>query len=129
MVIVDTSAVVAVIRQEPAASALLSVMRDADQLRMATCTALELSLVLGAQRQERATTFLREAGIHLVPFTAEHLAAAQDGLARFGRGSGSPAMLNFGDCFAYALASVTGEPLLFTGDDFTHTDVTPAYVV
>jgi ribonuclease VapC len=127
-VIVDTSAVVAVIKQEPAASALLSVMRDADQLRMATCTALELSLVLGAQRQERATTFLREAGIHLVPFTVEHLAAARDGHARFGRGSGSRAMLNLGDCFSYALASVTGEPLLFTGDDFTHTDVTPAYV-
>ena len=54
------------------------------------------------------------------------VAAARGGYARFGKGSGSPARLNLGDAFSYALASVTGEPLLFKGDDFTHTDVTPA---
>jgi ribonuclease VapC len=125
-VIVDTSALVAVLNEEPSAPALLSIMRDADRLRITTCTALELSLVLGPERQEHAMRFLREGGAQLVSFTAEHLAAAQDGHARFGRGTGSPARLNFGDCFSYALASVTGEPLLFTGNDFRHTDVTPA---
>jgi ribonuclease VapC len=61
-----------------------------------------------------------------VPFDAEQLAAARDAHRRYGRNSGSRAQLNFGDCMSYALAKVTGEPLLFKGDDFTHTDITPA---
>ncbi len=55
-----------------------------------------------------------------------HLDAAQTAFAAYGKGSGSRAQLNYGDCMSYALAKVTGEPLLFKGDDFTHTDITPA---
>jgi ribonuclease VapC len=124
--IVDTSALVAIVRGEPDAPALLTAMRDADGLSMSAATALELSLVIGPARHERGLAFLEESGIAIVAFTAAHLAAARAGHARYGRGSGSRARLNFGDCFSYALAKVTGEPLLFKGDDFTHTDVTPA---
>jgi len=127
-VIVDTSALVAIVNGEPDASVLLATMRDADSLHMTTPTTLELSLVLGRDRRDACRAFLRQAGIELIPFTAEHLTAAQDGHARFGRGSRSRAQLNFGDCFSYALAKVRGEPLLFKGDAFTHTDIEPAYV-
>lgn len=60
------------------------------------------------------------------PVDDRHLAIARDAWARFGRGSGSPARLNYGDCFSYAAAAATGEPLLFVGEDFAHTDVRDA---
>ncbi len=69
---------------------------------------------------------LGDAEISVVPFDATQARIAREAYARFGKGSGSTAGLNFGDCMTYALAKVTGEPLLFKGDDFTHTDVTPA---
>jgi ribonuclease VapC len=124
--IVDTSAVVAIIRSEPEAEALLTVMRDAESLWMPTPTALELTIVLGAQRIDRAVDFLGQLGVRLVDFTHAHLVVAQHAHATYGRGSGSPARLNFGDCMVYALAKVLDEPLLFKGDDFSHTDITPA---
>jgi ribonuclease VapC len=66
--------------------------------------------------------------IELMPFDAKQAAVASRAYRDFGRGSGHPAGLNLGDCFSYALANVVGEPLLFAGDDFVHTDVIPAYV-
>jgi ribonuclease VapC len=125
-VIIDTSAVVAIVQSEPDADRLLEAMRDADGLWMATPTALELSIVLGAERIDRAMDLLRQLGIRLVEFTNAHLLVAQHAHATYGRKSGSPAKLNFGDCMTYALAKVADEPLLFKGDDFTHTDITPA---
>ena len=101
-------------------------MRDADGLWMATPTALELTMVLGAERIDRAMDLLRQLGIRLVGFDSAHLAVAQHAFVTYGRGSGSAASLNFGDCMTYALAKVTGEPLLFKGDDFTHTDLESA---
>lgn len=65
-------------------------------------------------------------GIEIVPVTAEHVTLGRAAYRDFGRGSGHRARLNFGDCFAYALARATAEPILFKGDDFTHTDVIPA---
>ena len=70
-------------------------------------------------------TFLERAEIELVPVTVEHLEAARRAWRRFGRGN-HPAELNFGDCFAYALARATGEPLLFKGDNFAQTDIEAA---
>lgn len=93
---------------------------------MPTPTALELTIVLGADRTDRAMDFLSQLGVRLVDFTNAHLAVAQHAHATYGRGSGSPARLDFGDCMVHALAKVLDEPLLFKGDDFTHTDVTPA---
>ena len=126
--IVDTSALAAIVTGERDAPVLLAAMRDADSLQMTTPTALELSLVLGPDRLDAGTALLRQAGIQLVPFTAEHLVVAQAGHARFGRGAGSAAQLNFGDCFSYARAKATGQPLLSKGDDFTHADIEPAYL-
>jgi ribonuclease VapC len=69
---------------------------------------------------------LREAEIIVEPVTETQARIARDAYRDFGKGSGHPAQLNFGDCFAYALARATGEQLLFTGDDFVHSDITPA---
>lgn len=68
-----------------------------------------------------------EAMLEIVPFDGRQVREARIAHARFGKGTGHPAQLNFGDCMSYALAKVTGEPLLFKGDDFAHTDVEPAY--
>lgn len=124
--IVDSSAVVAIVADEPEAQELLQLMRDADSLGMATPTALELTMVLGADRIDRAMDLLRQMGVRLVDFSSQHLTVAQHAFATYGRGSGSRAKLNFGDCMSYAVAKVANEPLLFKGDDFTHTDIDSA---
>lgn len=124
--IVDSSALVAIIKGEPDAPRLLAAMKDAATLGIPTPVALEVSLVIGPERVDRAADLIREAGLTYVDFTADHLLVAQQAHARYGRGSGSKAKLNFGDCMAYAVAKVRDEPLLFRGDDFTHTDITPA---
>jgi len=125
-VILDTSAVVAIIKNEPEKAPFLAIMRDSPVLRMGTPTVLELTMVLGSERLDRTLDLLHEGGVQFVDFTAQHLLVAQHAHQLYGRGSGSSAKLNFGDCMTYALAKFTGEPLLFKGDDFTHTDITPA---
>ena len=95
---------------------------------MSAATALETEMVLkahGAQR-DAFDEFCRRTGLRVVPFTPAQYALAREAHRRFGRGSGHPARLNFGDCFSYALAKDSGEPLLFKGDDFLHTDIEPA---
>ena len=124
--IVDASAFVAIVGHEPEAERFLQAMRDAQELWMPTPTALEVSIVLGPERLSRATDMLQESGIRLVDFTSQHLLVAQHAHSTYGRGSGSPAKLNFGDCMVYAVAKVLDQPLLFKGDDFTHTDIEPA---
>jgi ribonuclease VapC len=74
----------------------------------------------------RFDDFVREANLSVEAVTAEQADIARAAFRDFGRGSSHPAKLNFGDCFAYALAKATGEPLLFKGDDFSHTDVARA---
>ena len=74
----------------------------------------------------RLDAFLQEAEVEIEPVTIEQARLAREAYRDYGKGSGHPARLNFGDCFAYALARDTGEPLLFKGDDFRRTDVTPA---
>jgi len=75
---------------------------------------------------ERFDEFFKEANISVEPVTLEQARLAREAYRDFGKGSGHPAKLNFGDCFAYALAKATGEPLLFKGDDFIHTDISSA---
>lgn len=123
--ILDASAVVGVLRHEADARQLAQAVEDADSVSISSATALEASLVLGPERGDELSIFLSRVTT-IVPFDAEQLAVARAAHARYGRGSGSKARLNFGDCFSYALAKSTGEPLLFKGDDFTHTDITPA---
>ena len=96
---------------------------------MSVANVLEASIVVERRGDDTAAheldTFLERAEIELVPVTVEHLEAARRAWRRFGRGN-HPAALNFGDCFAYALARATGEPLLFKGDDFAQTDIEAA---
>jgi ribonuclease VapC len=133
VIVVDTSAVVAVFRQETDAHQYAQRIADDDQPLMSTASAVETSLVLRGMKRiapERAERWLDEfldsAGIGLEPVTIEHAHIARQAHIRFGKGTGHPSGLNFGDCFAYALAKALSAPLLFKGEDFTHTDITAA---
>lgn len=128
--IVDTSVIIALLREEPEARSFTALMARAGSLRMSSGTRVEINVVtarnaphLTPVRIERTITRL---GIGLVPVSARQVAIADEGYRRFGKGSGHAAKLNFGDCFAYALAKELNEPLLFKGEDFIHTDVEPA---
>jgi ribonuclease VapC len=130
-VIVDTSAIVAIVLDEPHSAQLAELVFDATAPKMSAATAVEVSAVLTRrlrpEDQRRVERLLDEWEIELVAFDAEQAAIASRAYRDFGRGSGHPAALNLGDCYSYALADVTGEPLLFVGDDFVHTDVTAAF--
>jgi ribonuclease VapC len=125
-VIVDTSVLVAVLRNEPEAADLLRLMLDHGPIRVSAATLVEAAVVLGETRHGDLDDLLHGLEAVVEPFDLEQASAARSGYARYGKGSGSRARLNLGDSYSYALARVTGEPLLFTGDDFTHTDVVPA---
>lgn len=128
--IVDTSAVIAVLNQEDDWREFDAALRSASHPRMSAATYVELGLVVDRLRDpsvsRRLDRLLDAWGIEVVPLTVEQARAARAAHRDFGRGSGHAARLNLGDCFAYALASDTGEPLLFKGDDFGHTDIEQA---
>ena len=124
--VIDTSAILAILLQEPAADRLMSAV-EADRTRLVSApTVVEASLVLlgryGEAGDPPLDRLLRGIGAEIVPVGEEQVALARDGALRFGRGR-HPAALNFGDCFSYALSVERGEPLLFVGDDFSQTDV------
>lgn len=125
--IVDTSALCAVLFGEPTRELLLAQLDSASRLRAPATVLVELGVVLDARRDGRAAAFagrtIAAFGIELQPVTAALAEVARDAHRRYGRGSGHPAKLNFGDCFSYALAVTEGDILLFTGNDFTQTDV------
>ena len=124
--IVDSSAVIAILRNEPERDEFAAALLD-NPARMSVANWLEAAMVAdGSTDRQAARTFDRiveVSGIEVVSLTPEHARAARIAFRRYGRGSGSPARLNFGDCFAYALSATSGEPLLFKGEDFIHTDV------
>lgn len=124
--IVDSSALVAIANGEPEAHRFAASVESASDVRISASTLLETSIVLGAIGQKFIDTWLRDTRTTVVPFDEQQLTIARRAYLTYGKGSGSRARLNFGDCFSYALAKTTGQPLLFKGDDFTHTDVTPA---
>ena len=128
--IIDTSAIIAILRDEPEAMVCARAIADATIRRVSAVNFVESAVVIDASRDPIATRrfddFIREANISIEPVTEIQAQIARSAYRDFGKGSGHPAKLNFGDCFAYALARATGEPLLFKGDDFAHTDVTPA---
>ena len=127
--IVDTSAVLAVLYREPDAERYETAIAATAGCRMSVANVLEASIVLegrgGAAAGHELDAFLKDAAVEPMPVTVEHLEAARRAWRRFGKGR-HPAELNYGDCFAYALAEVTGEPLLFKGEDFARTDVAAA---
>ena len=127
--IVDTSAVLAVLYREPDAERFEKAIASAPSCCMSVANALEASIVIegrgGIAAGHALDLFLEEAVIELAPVTIEHMEAARRAWRRFGKGN-HPAALNFGDCFAYALADAAGEPLLFKGEDFARTDLEAA---
>ena len=127
--IVDTSALLAVLNLEPDADHFQDAILRALPCRMSVANMLEASIAVegrgGAEAGHELDAFLEHAEIQPAPVTAEHLEAARRAWRRFGKGR-HPAALNFGDCFAYALAQVTGEALLYKGDDFARTGVPAA---
>jgi ribonuclease VapC len=129
-VIVDSSAVIAIVRSEPDAKRFSDAIETAEICRISAATYLETAIVIDGARDpvasRRMDDWIAEAEIVIEPVTAEHARIARQAYRDFGRGSGHSARLNFGDCFAYALAKATGEELLFKGTDFGATDVRPA---
>lgn len=128
--IVDTSALVAIVRAEPDADRYAAALSSSPRNQMSAANYLEAAIVVDSVRDpvasRRFDELLGAAGITLVAVTPEQAEVARTAYRDFGKGSGHPARLNLGDCFAYALAVTTAEPLLHKGDDFTHTDITSA---
>jgi ribonuclease VapC len=128
--IVDTSALVAILRHEPEREKFAQTLDKAVILRISAATYLELSIVIDSHRNFALSMeideIIQKFNIHIEPVTAEQARIAREAYRSYGKGSGHPASLNFGDCFAYALARDKREPLLFKGDDFVHTDLRPA---
>ena len=128
--IIDTSAIVAILRQEPEARRFADAIATAPVRRISATTYVEIGAVIDGGRDPVASRLVDEiiaiAGIVIEPVTAAQARIARDAYRDFGKGSGHAAGLNFGDCFAYALAKATGESLLFKGNDFARTDVTAA---
>ena len=126
----DSSAVVAIVLAEPDQELFLSAIEDAAAPKMSIANYLEASIRIDGIRSpvssRKLDDFLKLAEIQLRPVTVEQGLIARQAYRDFGKGSGHKAQLNFGDCFAYALARETGEPLLFKGNDFNHTDVASA---
>jgi ribonuclease VapC len=128
--IVDTSALIAILRAEDDASDMAHAIEKAQVRRISAANYLETAVVIDASRDpvasRRFDELVETAELHVEPVTHEQARIAREAYRDFGKGSGHKAGLNFGDCFAYALAKSTGEPLLFKGNDFGQTDVTPA---
>ena len=127
--ILDTSAVLAILFGEEEADQFDVAIASAERRRMSAGNLLETAIVLegrrGAAAEHELDSYLRVAEIDVVPVTVAHAQAARRAWRRFGKGN-HPAGLNYGDCFAYALAEALGEPLLFKGGDFALTDIEAA---
>jgi ribonuclease VapC len=129
-VIVDSSVFVSILREEAEEDHYRRLISSAESARLSAASYLEIGIVIDKPRDPSATRsvddFIAQSGITIEPVTERQARIAREAYRDFGRGSGHPARLNFGDCFAYALARDLGEPLLFKGDDFRHTDVRSA---
>jgi ribonuclease VapC len=128
--IIDASALLAILRDELDADRYKRAIADASTRRISAATFLEAAVVADGNRDPVTSRIFddicREARLIIEPVTESQAHLARQAYRDFGRGSGHPAKLNFGDCFAYALAKALNEPLLFKGNDFSHTDVRSA---
>ena len=127
--IVDTSALLAIVFKEPGHEELIQKISGAEYLGVGTPTLAETGIVLGARLGGGGKTILarlcQELGLVQIPFGDAHWREAVDAYERFGRGR-HPARLNFGDCLSYATAKLAAQPLLFVGKDFAKTDIEQA---
>ena len=128
--IIDTSAIIAVLFNESDAEIYANAIAQADVCRISAATYVEAAVVIEVQTSgsgsRQLDAFMRRAGITLEPVTEDHAHIARQAFTDFGKGR-HPAALNYGDCFSYALAKATGEPLLFKGRDFSKTDLIAAH--
>jgi ribonuclease VapC len=125
--VIDASALIAILLGEPEAESL-AIAIAADPIRsVGAPTLVEAAAVMlarkGAQGEIALDALLQRLDIHTIPLTAEAAAHARSAYRRYGKGVGSPSVLNYGDCLSYGTAVAVGEPLLFKGDDFSGTDV------
>ncbi|MEV0286130.1 type II toxin-antitoxin system VapC family toxin [Kribbella sp. NPDC050820] len=128
--IIDTSALIAILRAEPDAADFAEAIEAAPSRRISAANFLEAAVVMDSACDpvvsRRFDELVAAAEILVEPVTEAQARTAREAYRDFGKGSGHPAGLNFGDCFAYALAKEAGEPLLFKGKDFIHTDLASA---
>jgi ribonuclease VapC len=128
--ILDTSAIIAILRDETEAPVFAKAVEKAAHRRISAVNYVESAAVIDGSRDpiasRRFDDLLREAQVAVEPVTEAQARLARQAYRDFGKGSGHPAKLNFGDCFAYALAKARNESLLFKGDDFSQTDVADA---
>lgn len=127
--ILDTSAIIAILRDEPEAPAMANAVERAGACAVSAASYVEAAIVIDSSRSpvssRRFDDFFNQTNIVIESISPQQAKIAREAYRDFGRGR-HRAGLNFGDCFAYALAKVTGEPLLFKGKDFRHTDIEPA---
>lgn len=127
--IIDTSAAIGILYKVPEAASFTQLIHNADICRISVANYVELSIVierqLGPEGMRQTEAFFRRAGITIEPVTIDQGELPRQAFLDFGEGR-HKAGLNFGDCFSYALAKATGEPLLFKGSDFSQTDIEPA---
>ena len=125
--IIDTSALIAILRAELEAKSCAQAIEHATSRRVSAVNFVEAAVVIDASRDpvasRRFDEFFKAAEISIEPVSEIQARIAREAYRDFGKGSGHPAQLNFGDCFAYSLAKTAREPLLFKGDDFAHTDI------
>ena len=125
--IIDTSTLITILRDEPEAAACARAIEAASRRLVSAANFLEAAIVIDGSRDpvasRRFDDLFREAQLVIEPVTESQARIAREAYSDFGRGSGHPARLNFGNCFAYALAKELGSPLLFVGNDFVRTDV------
>ena len=131
MIVVDTSALVAILLAEPERDALLDIVMRQDRILVSSVSVVETRMVIHARRGERGVIALNEflslSLFEIVPPDLTNTDAAHAAFVAFGRSSGHSAALNFGDLYSYALAKARGLPLLFKGDDFSATDIELAF--
>jgi len=127
--IVDSSALVAIVRNEPDRAVFLQALSTTENF-ISAASYFEAAIVVDGSRNPALSRyfdeFLASAAIIIEPVTEHQARIAREAYRDYGKGSGHPARLNFGDCFAYALARDRGEPLLYKGTDFSHTDIRSA---
>jgi len=127
--VVDSSALISILLEERGCESLLEKVGRAEVIFVGAPTALETAMVLSARFRQDARPmlggFLRRMNAEIIDFSEDHYEAALSAFLRFGKGR-HPAALNFGDCMSYALASVSGLPLLYAGTDFSRTDIQSA---
>lgn len=125
--ILDTSALITLIEGEAEADEFLALIANASHVSMSAATYVEVCIVVDSRGNpvlsRSLDTLLDDLGVSIEPVDHEQALVARQAYRDFGKGRQNPAQLNFGDCFSYALASTSGQPLLFKGQDFTHTDV------